>query len=78
MLGDQPGFAVIFRAMTESLQGNCWGARVVSARIALGSGADVLALQAAGLAVGGTLSVVGFLQFAMRLGHGVSPRAGWA
>ena len=32
-------------------------------------GAEVLTLVLAGLGIGGTLAVVGFLQLAMRLGH---------
>jgi hypothetical protein len=36
-----------------------------------GLGADILALQPSGFAIGGTLAVIGFLQFAMGLGHDV-------
>jgi hypothetical protein len=41
----------------------------VAAERDLRSGADVLPLQPAGFAVGGALAVIGFLQFAMGLGH---------
>jgi hypothetical protein len=35
-----------------------------------GSGSNVLPLEAAGLAVGGTTAVIGLLKIAVRFGHG--------
>ena len=45
------------------------GARLHIGLMGRGSGANVFAFQAASLAVGGPLAVIGFLELAMWLGH---------